>query len=145
MILIRYSVRLTAGYGTMEAYANEACRTVAAQVSEAVGFQAMTQSTADTLAEVLASYIEEVRRPTHRRQVQQGWHWKRAWRRGGSDRSLLLLTGVGWLSLVQVGYYSHSLTEVSNRTHDNVLDVRQALLQCGTSISDLQVCARLTH
>jgi len=44
----------------MEAYANDACRTVAAQVSEAVGFQAMTQSTADTLAEVLARYIEEV-------------------------------------------------------------------------------------
>ena len=54
----------------MEAYANDACRTVAAQVSEAVGFQAMTQSTADTLAEVLASYIEEVRRPTHRRQAE---------------------------------------------------------------------------
>ena len=52
----------------MEAYANDACRTVAAQVSEAVGFQGMTQSTADTLAEVLARYIEEVshrpRRPT---------------------------------------------------------------------------------
>ena len=45
----------------MEAYANDACRTVAAQVSEAVGFQGMTQSTADTLAEVLARYIEEVR------------------------------------------------------------------------------------
>jgi hypothetical protein len=44
----------------MEAFANDACRTVAAQVSEAVGFNAMTQSTADTLAEVLASYIEEV-------------------------------------------------------------------------------------
>jgi hypothetical protein len=44
----------------MEAYANDACRTVAAQVSEAVGFQGMTQSTADTLAEVLARYIEEV-------------------------------------------------------------------------------------
>ena len=38
----------------MEAYANDACRTVAAQVAEAVGFQGMTQSTADTLAEVLA-------------------------------------------------------------------------------------------
>jgi hypothetical protein len=44
----------------MEAYANDACRTVAAQVAEAVGFQGMTQSTADTLAEVLARYIEEV-------------------------------------------------------------------------------------
>ena len=44
----------------MEAYANDACRTVAAQVSEAVGFQGMTQSTVDTLAEVLARYIEEV-------------------------------------------------------------------------------------
>jgi hypothetical protein len=80
----------------MEAYANDACRTVVAQVTEAVGFQAMTQSTVDTLADVLASYIEEV------------------------------------------GYQSHCLTEVSNRTHDNALDTRQALLQCGTTIVDLQ-------
>lgn len=43
------------------------------------------------------------------------------------------------LASVQVGYCSHSLTEVSNRTQDNVLDVRQALMQCGTSISDIQV------
>ena len=48
----------------MEAYANDACRTVAAQVSEAVGFQGMTQSTADTLADVLARYIEEVSAPS---------------------------------------------------------------------------------
>jgi hypothetical protein len=47
-------------YLAMEAYANDACRTVAAQVAEAVGFQGLTQSTADTLAEVLARYIEEV-------------------------------------------------------------------------------------
>lgn len=79
----------------MEAYANDACRTVAAQVSEAVGFQAMTQSTADTLADVLARYIEEV------------------------------------------GYQAHSLTEASNRTHDNALDVRQSLMQCGTSLNEL--------
>jgi len=39
----------------------------------------------------------------------------------------------------QVGYQSHSLTEVSNRTQDNALDVRQALVQCGTNLSDLQV------
>ena len=39
----------------------------------------------------------------------------------------------------QVGYQSHSLTEMSNRTQDNALDVRQALLQCGTSLADLQV------
>lgn len=39
----------------------------------------------------------------------------------------------------QVGYQSHSLTEVSNRTQDNALDVRQALVQCGTNLADLQV------
>ena len=39
----------------------------------------------------------------------------------------------------QVGYQSHTLTEMSNRTQDSALDVRQALLQCGTSLSDLQV------
>ena len=68
----------------------------AGQVAEAVGFQAMTASTVDTLSDVLASYMQEV------------------------------------------GYQSHSLCELSNRTHDNALDVRQALLQCGTSLSDLQ-------
>ena len=86
---------LVRGIKMAEAFANDACRTVAAQVSEAVGFHAMTVSTADTLAEVLARYIEEV------------------------------------------GYQSHSLTEASNRTHDNALDVRQSLLQCGTSLSEL--------
>lgn len=42
--------------------------------------------------------------------------------------------------LRQVGYQSHSLTEMSNRTQDNALDVRQALVQCGTSLADLHVC-----
>ena len=39
----------------------------------------------------------------------------------------------------QVGYQSHSLTEMSNRTQDNALDVRQALVQCNTTLADLQV------
>lgn len=112
----------------MEAYANDACRTVAAQIAEAVGFQGMTQSTADTLAEVLARYIEEVSATARKSRPQ----------RAGRERPLADSEDIAAIA-AQVGYQSHSLTEMSNRTQDNALDVRQALVQCNTSLSDLQV------
>jgi hypothetical protein len=111
----------------MEAYANDACRTVAAQVAEAVGFQGMTQSTADTLAEVLARYIEEVSATP---QIAPAVCGECAPSLNSEDIAAIA---------AQVGYQSHSLTEMSNRTQDNALDVRQALVQCNTTLADLQV------
>lgn len=42
----------------MDEFAGDACKTVAAQICEAVGFEAVTASSLDTLSEVLAAPID---------------------------------------------------------------------------------------
>lgn len=80
----------------MDEFAGDACKTVAAQICEAVGFEAVTASSLDTLSEVLVKFLDEV------------------------------------------GFHSHSLAELSGRTHDNALDVLAALEEVGTSAWELR-------
>lgn len=44
----------------MEEFAGDACKTVAAQICEAVGFEAVTASSLDMLSEVLMKFLDEV-------------------------------------------------------------------------------------
>eukprot|EP00961_Rhodomonas_salina_P121521 1636011-Rhodomonas_salina.1 len=44
----------------MEDFAGDACRTVVAQICEAVGFHSMTQSASETLTDILIKFIDEM-------------------------------------------------------------------------------------